>query len=298
MKSILGTDNLAWDTEQQEGAYKGHQVFDHMKPNIVSNEMRGGRNDEYKPRYANQGNTEIRARSNEMKRNINNDYVNDWSTESGNYKGRSGRVNDENQLARSNSGRHSSGYGNPASDYDRDYAPPARMTSGRAPSMQSMGGSLAQFQSEAANYSQPVTQARSARNNSGNSSNGFASAFVQPDRDNCFRNGGAPAQGYQYKNNIYGQEEAPRRGQGLGYNPHATTNAAPYASDDHYSSGGQYASQSQYRAAYQEPPSRAYDEYAQAQAQAYGQRAPDPYAVPGLAPEGAGNREGRSTRPW
>jgi hypothetical protein len=295
VKSILGTSHLCWDAEQQEGAYKGHKVFDHTKPNSVSNEMRA-------PSYESTSDyppmSDARARSNEMKRNMNNDYANDWSTESGSYKGSTshrsqGSFNDENRMVRSNSGRQVD-----PSDYEK-YAPSGRMASSRVPATSNMGGmSLSQFQTESANYAAP----QQTRRTGGNTSQGFASAMVQPDRvPNSDRSG------YEYKNNIYGQDDA-GYGQQSGrqggiaaaaYNPYKTQSSAPYAADDY---SDQYQPQSQYRAQYPEPARDSYDNYPSGsgregygQSQGYPQ---DSYAIPGIAPEGANNREGRSTRPW
>jgi hypothetical protein len=32
VKSLLGTSNLCWDTTKKQGAYEGHELFDHLKP--------------------------------------------------------------------------------------------------------------------------------------------------------------------------------------------------------------------------------------------------------------------------
>eukprot|EP00428_Durinskia_dybowskii_P065743 CAMPEP_0170374936 /NCGR_PEP_ID=MMETSP0117_2-20130122/10883_1 /TAXON_ID=400756 /ORGANISM="Durinskia baltica, Strain CSIRO CS-38" /LENGTH=340 /DNA_ID=CAMNT_0010629957 /DNA_START=59 /DNA_END=1081 /DNA_ORIENTATION=+ len=301
VKCILGTSNLCWDTDRQEGAYKGQKVFDHMQPNAVSNE------------YRRPSNEDLRGRANDMKSNINSDYVNDWSTESGgSYKSRNGasshRSNDENMnmMVRSNSGRYNN------SDYELNGKP--RMASQRASATSSMGGmSLSQFQSESSNYQQAPPQNRQARGSSGNSE-GFASAMVQPDRDYNMRStgrDGAP-QEYVYKNNIYGSSDQAPQANRSGRAPPAyrQPNTAPYASDDYEPS---YQQQSQYRAQYQEPAQGTYEYSANARGGSYGgsggyageqqqQRGGGygggEYDIPGIAAEGAGNREGRSTRPW
>ena len=304
VKCILGTSNLCWKPDEQEGAYKGHKVFDHTRPNNVSND--------YPPQYessrgANQptyGSTEIRARSNEMKNSMNSDYVNDWSTESGRYK------NDENTMVRANPNK----YSNP-SDYDTNYSKNssrASMGAQRVPSTSNMGGqSLSQFQSESAAYSQPPPQQKGYGRGSGNS-DGFSAAMNQPDRDPS-RSGAS--QNYQYKNNIYGEDPTPSRQQpqqGSGRSYPSAQSAAPYASEDY----GQYHAQgSQYRAQYQAPaapdsygapssygggggyPGGGYGQPPQQQ-QRGGAYEDSAYDIPGIAADGAGNREGRSTRAW
>jgi hypothetical protein len=224
-----------------------------------------------------------------MKSNMNSNYANDWSTESGSYKSKgsaaapSYRANDENRLVRGNSGKYN------ASDYDQ-YPPqmPARAVANRAAATNNMGGqSLSQFQSESNAYVQPAPQSQRYGRGSGNS-DGFAAAMVQPEREYTSRNAGAQ---YEYKNNIYGQEEAPQRSSKATYQQGKSQNAAPYAAEDY---DYQYQ-QSQYRAQYQQPASGAYDYASSGSSARYAQ---DEYEVPGIAPEGANNREGRSTRPW
>ena len=262
-----------------------------MQPNYVSNETR--------------------ARSNEMKRSINNEYqsyATDWSTESGSYKGTNGapsyRVNDENAMSRGNSGRHSSG-----SEYDHKNI---RMATGRnaITTTSNMGGmSLAQFQSDSNAYVQPPPPQQSRFGRGGSNSEGFAAALVQPDRVPSFRGNGSARDGmppaYEYKNNVYGFDEAPQANRSKApQQSYKSQTTAPYAADDY----SQQYQQSQYRAQYQQPAPDAYD-YGRPQQQqrgtgsySYGQQQTAEeaysYAIPGIAAEGAGNREGRSTRPW
>lgn len=44
VKSILGTSNLCWNTEQKEGAYQGQQIYDHIKAGL-------SQSDRYDPKY-------------------------------------------------------------------------------------------------------------------------------------------------------------------------------------------------------------------------------------------------------
>lgn len=44
MKSILGTDHLSWDADQQQGAYYGQPVYDHSAADpFAANRSKGGR---------------------------------------------------------------------------------------------------------------------------------------------------------------------------------------------------------------------------------------------------------------
>lgn len=348
VKSILGTDHLRWDTEHQEGAYKGQKVFDHNKPNSVTNELR--------------------ARSSDMKQEINSNYVNDWTTESGSYKNSTGKtlggkapatmrdsyrnpVNDENMLVRSSKyGQNDNGYGtkdygyaaNP-SDYEygnssKNSARNANRAGGSNAS--SMGGmSLSQFQSESAAYVQAPPQASKYGRGSGNSE-GFSAAMNQPDRSYSNTSG----QDYEYRNNIYGGEEtnsrtsarqqpAPTSYGGKPANPNNTYAApapyksaamikqaqsysqAPYAQDGDGDAGrtSQRGTGRDSRDS-RDPRDSGRDAYARDSYARDGRDAPrgyapepqygngnyddDDYQVPGIAAEGAGNREGRSTRPW
>ena len=111
--------------------------------------------------------------------------------------------------------------------------------------------------------------------------------MVQPDRDYNMRStgrDGAP-QEYVYKNNIYGSSDQAPQANRSGRAPPAyrQPNTAPYASDD-YEPSHQYRAEYQY----QEPVQGSYG----------GGRGGGEYDIPGIAVEGAGNREGRSTRPW
>lgn len=329
VKSILGTDHLRWDTERQEGAYKGQQVFDHNKPNSVTNELR--------------------ARSSDMKNEINSNYVNDWSTESGSYKNSSGKnlggqaprdsyrnpVNDENMLVRSKYGQQNAiGYGKAygssnASDYEdfnsnKNSARNSNRNGGGNAS--SMGGmSLSQFQSESAAYVQAPPQAAKYGHGSGNSE-GFSAAMNQPERSYSNSSG----KEYEYRNNIYGSDDSNSRsaraqpsstsygGGGSNNNSSKASNntyaappqyksaamnkqaqsysQAPYAQDEGNSYGG--GSQSSQRGSARDDGPRGYGASSQQQQPQYGGYEDDDYQVPGIAAEGANNREGRSTRPW
>eukprot|EP01035_Chromulina_nebulosa_P024171 gene24171-31417_t len=44
VKSILGTSNLCWNTDQKEGAYQGQQIYDHIKAGL-------SQSDRYDPKY-------------------------------------------------------------------------------------------------------------------------------------------------------------------------------------------------------------------------------------------------------
>lgn len=332
VKSILGTDHLRWDTEHQEGAYKGQKVFDHNKPNSVTNEMR--------------------ARSSDMKQEINSNYVNTWTTESGSYKNSTGKslggqapasmrgdsyrnpVNDENMMVRSSKyAQNGNSYGSNPSDYE--YGSNSSNNSARnAPqrgsaNTSSMGGmSLSQFQSESAAYVQAPPQASKYGRGSGNS-DGFSAAMNQPERSY----NSTSAQEYEYRNNIYGGEEPGGRSA-------RTQPSASYGSTKPSNSNNTYAPPAQYKSAAMIKQAQSYSQapYASDQDAGYGQSsqrgtgrdyrdsrdsrdprdnrdardaprgyAPEPqygnyddddYQVPGIAAEGVNNREGRSTRPW
>ena len=284
VKSILGTDHLRWDTEHQEGAYKGQKVFDHNKPNNVSNETR--------------------ARSSEMKANINSQYSNDWSTESGSNKGYgqapasmrdSYRSNeyDDNAVTRSKYP--------PANDYPPAYDEYQQYgnsgnNSGRQGrngggnvNASSMGGqSLSQFQSESAAYVQPAPRQGQSGRGSGNS-DGFQSTLNQADRGNepSFQSTRGAPQRSNSRNNIYGgSEETPSYG-----NP-----SAQYRQKDNQYSAPVGYGQGQTKGQVNYAPERAGPP--RGQYQPHSEYEDDNYNVPGIANEGAGNREGRSTRPW
>jgi len=300
VKSILGTDHLRWDTEHQEGAYKGQKVFDHNKPNSVSNELR--------------------AKSNEMKGNINSNYANDWSTESGgSYKQQDSGRGYGQQPASMRDSYRSGGYDDGAvartgnnkyqsNDYDQDdrqynqynnAAPQsnsARNSNGRSGGNQggsSMGGqSLSQYQSEAYQAPAPNQQARGRV--SGNSE-GFQQAMNQPersDRQESFQSSRGAPQRSNSRNNIYGgSEEVPS------YNAHPAAvhrqqenqYNAPVGYGQGQTQGGQYGG-SNY-------PTRATAPQGTYKPQ-YDYEDSGNYPVPGIAAEGSSNREGRSTRPW
>lgn len=291
IKSIMGTDHLRWDTEHQEGAYRGQKVFDHNKPNTVTNELRD-RNDSRE---------NLRDRANNMKNNINYNYSNDWSTESGgSYKNDSGRGRGQPASMRDeydNSGAlvRPSKYPSDRNYQQQNYSSSNGRTYGLTSGGSSMGGqSLSQYQSESASYQQPAPRQSHGRG-SGNS-DGFQAAMHQPERgyNEPYQNsrGAGPPQRSNSRNNIYGgSEEVPA------YNAHPAAvhrqQSNQYNAPTGYGQGLQ-GPQGQYS---QYPPQRAGPPQGQYQPRyEYGNQ--QEYEVPGIAAEGSSNREGRSTRPW
>ena len=297
VKSILGTDHLRWDTDRQEGAYRGQKVFDHNKPNTVTNELRE-RNDSRE---------NLRERANDMKGNINYNYANDWSTESGSYKNDSSRGRQQPASSRDSYRGESEGalvrpskypsnsYSND-NDYQQQY-PAARSgrVNGAASGGSSMGGqSLSQYQSDPSAYEQPAPRQQAHGRVSGNS-DGFQAAMQQPERghnETYQSSRGAGPQRSNSRNNIYGgSEEVPT------YNAHPAAVHRQQGNQFNAPTGYGQGLQNQQGQYTQYPPQRAGPPQGQYQPR-YEYEDDQDYQVPGIAAEGSSNREGRSTRPW
>jgi hypothetical protein len=360
VKSILGTSNLCWKTDELEGAYRGQKVFDHNQPNTVTNEMR---------QRSREMRDDVNTSYKTAKDNMTSNYVSDWSTESTSYKqgsgknytqptslrnatGRSTNINDENVALRpmeyANNYSNNGGSKGNSADYDTSgysgysgYSGTAAAAAaanrsgsnagGGASGRSSMGGmSLAQFQSagdDSDRNSQQQVVPKYSRNNSSNSS-GFASTMGQHERGDPSYNApvsssrgmGAQPRGSSTGNNIFGNDSSSSGrgsvgGGGSAYEPSYGGDSAAYK----YQQMQEQKMQAQYRDQYQAPAAaNAYEPsygvggggYGASSASSYGgssgrypqQQQDDGYGysqnIPGIAAEGAGNREGRSTRPW
>lgn len=115
VKSILGTSNLCWNTDVKEGAYSGHQVFDHMRDGYVESNSYGKGYSQRKeltsdPRYESQdlkmrsSIASINDRNNENEyyhRNSNNNSNNNYHNSNNNnydYENKNYKKNDVQQF--------------------------------------------------------------------------------------------------------------------------------------------------------------------------------------------------------
>lgn len=187
VKSILGTTNLCWDQNHQEGAYAGREVFDHTKPNPFSSQNPKNRGNELKD-YVNSS----------YNKSTQGNVTQDYSRESDSYSqaSRGYGNNIQQPVSLRNAYRDSTDEGQTI----------VRGNSFKNNSSSMGGQSLAQFQASSAAYNPPPPQAHKYGRNNSSNSNGISSIMSHDEgTPNVYQ------QQHQSKNKAY---EPPR---GYGY---------------------------------------------------------------------------------